>query len=419
MSAACRSAPPAPPAARGPSFIIVTMDSCRADRLAAYGGPPHVTPFLNALAASSTVFEHALTAIPGTIPSHTSLFTGLYPVTHGVQRNGGTLPEAATTLAEYLRARGYETAAFAQLGTLLGRAGLGQGFEHSSAAGDAGFKSSATVNELAREWMDRRDRSRPFLLWVHYFEVHPGLLPTPYSRPVVEPPGGPLACGADMGLFVSYGTPALPATAGNQEALRVLYDGKAQVLDARVRELYAEAARHGLTDEAVTIVTADHGLMLGEHGLTALVEVWEEAVRVPFIVRLPGQREPRRSTTTISLVDVVPTVLDWLHMAPAQPLDGRSFLPALRGQDLPDAVRRCSTLIPAAGAPDANQVAAYVDRYKLVLDGSGTRLFDIASDAGEREPLRDDAVPADVRGKLLALAQAHRRGAREAGRVAP
>lgn len=410
--AACRATPPAAPAPRAPSFIIVTMDSFRADRIAAYGGAPHVTPFLSALAENATVFEHPLTAIPGTIPSHSSLFTGLYPPTHGVQRNGGTLSAGFTTLAEHLSAEGYETAAFAQLGTLLGRAGLGQGFQHSSAATDAKFRSSANVSALAREWMDKRDPSRPFLLWMHLFEVHPGFLPTPYSRPVVEGAGGHLACGAPMGLFVEYGTPVLPAGPAIREAIGILYDGEALVLDATVRDLYAEWARRGLLDEAVLIVTADHGVMLGEHGLTALIELYDEAVRIPFIVRLPGQKEGRRTRTKVSLVDVVPTILDWLSIEPERPLDGRSFLPALHGTDLPDVVRRCSTLIPAPGSPDSNLVAAYLDRYKLLLDQRGPRLFDIVADPGEVTPLPPPAVPEEIRSKLQAAAEDHRRRAR-------
>lgn len=407
-TAGCRA--PAPP--ERPSFVIVTLDAFRADRLEVYGGPPHLTPFLNGLAARSTVFEHATTPIGATHPAHASLFTGLYPGIHRVQRNGHHLDPRFTTLAERLTREGYETAAFVQAGALLGGAGLARGFAvHNDAAS---FHGSAEVTRSAEEWLARRDPARPFLLWVHYFEAHLPFRLTSYSEPVMSARGGPLACGALTGQVRAYGSDELPPGDSTRSDLAVLYDGAAREDDRCVMELLSAIASRGLWERTVTIVTADHGQLLGEHGRTGYGDVvWEDALHVPLIVHAPKQAEQRLVEARVSLIDVYPTILEWLDLRRSSVLAGRSLLGAIRGEALDDVVVLASTPAPPDGdtTPDPNLVAAYLGSTKAIAGNGTLDVYDLASDPRELSPLPSSAQSSNL--SLVEEARAHRRRERE------
>lgn len=412
-AAALPADPPAPlpSSVPGPSIVLVTLDTFRADRLAALGGPPGLTPFLDALAATSTVFVDAVTPVGQTHPAHASLLTGLHPGSHGLQRNGHRLAERVTTLAEMLRARGYRTGAFVQAGAMLGQSGLVQGFESHVALDQ--FHAGHEVLAAASRWLEARDRSHPLFLWVHYFETHTPYLLTPHSRAAVSARGGPLGCGLPHALFLRHGSPEFPATPEVHDVLRILYDGHAAEADRLVRDTLGAAASAGALDDALLVVAADHGQLLGEHGATGYGDkVWQEAIHVPLLVRLPRHVEGRLVPGPVSLVDVVPTLLAILGAPPPAGLDGRSLLPALRGEALPEAVVLCGTPPPPDATDpggDPNRVAALLDRYKVIVDAAGVSAYDLRADPGEAAPLALEAVPEGLRRKLLDAARAHQR----------
>jgi arylsulfatase A-like enzyme len=129
--AACASPTEKKIESRGANVILVTLDTTRADHIGAYGYAAAQTPHLDALARDGVLFEQAITATAYTMPSHSSIMTGLYPPAHGVRLNGdAALGDAQTTLAERLSADGYRTGAFVGAFVLDGRWGLKQGFDH-------------------------------------------------------------------------------------------------------------------------------------------------------------------------------------------------------------------------------------------------------------------------------------------------
>jgi arylsulfatase A-like enzyme len=410
-AAAATGSTPAP--APRPSFIVVTLDTFRADRIAVGADRPGprehvVAPFLSALAASSTVFTRAVTPVGATHPAHASLFTGLHPARHGVRRNGHRLAAEHTTLAEHLKAAGYETAAFVQAGALLGRSDLRQGFD---AVGDdpGAFHSSRWVNDAAIRWMAGRRSDGPFLLWVHYFDAHTPYVPTAHAAPLLAALGGPLACGAPLQAFLAYGTPDVPPTPPTDHALRAHYDSRVHQTHQRVRELLAEAAARGLLARSVVVVAGDHGQLLGEHGRTGYGDVlWQEALAVPLLVRAPGQVAQRLVAEDASLVDVLPTILDWIGRKASVAVDGRSLLPAIRGEAGGGDVVLCGTPPPPPGLPDPNPVAALRFPLKLVLHPAGPVLYDLARDPGEAAPLPGTALEAEAAQRLLRAARTHR-----------
>jgi arylsulfatase A-like enzyme/Tfp pilus assembly protein PilF len=301
------------PEASSLNVVVVTLDTTRADRLGCYGFRGIETPNLDALARDGVVFENETATVPLTLPSHTSIFTGLVPPHHGVRDNGGfVLAEEKTTLAERLKAAGYATGAFVAAWVLEGRWGLKQGFDHYGDKFELSkYKvvSLGTVQKPGDEVMDDAlawlsgVKSQKFFAWVHLYDPH-----TPYEPP--EP-------------FKSRypGQPYLGEIAYADKVLGRLLDW---LRDNRV------------LGRTVVVVTADHGESLGEHGEAShSYFIYDSTTRVPLIVRTPWGLKGRIRAQT-SAVDIFPTILDLVGLPPEPGIDGKSaarllFDPA--GQD--------------------------------------------------------------------------------------
>lgn len=303
------------------NLLIITLDTTRADRLGAWGGPADLTPVLDDLAKQSVVFERAFAPVPITLPSHASLFTGLYPPEHGLRLNNGVarLNSEIPVLAQLLQHQGYRTGAFIGAFVLDKQFGLDRGFDYYDDNLDAGEGHSSgdghnhkmrigeRVVDSALGWL--RGRSEPFFCWVHLFDPH-----TPYS--------------AREELF------------GEKYRDRP-YDAGIAYVDGQVGRLLDRLKKNGLDERTIIVVVGDHGESLGEHQeRTHGYTIYDATVHVPLIIRLPGTERPvRRISTPVSLVDVLPTLADALQFKVPATCSGRTLLPACRGADLP--VRGC------------------------------------------------------------------------------
>jgi arylsulfatase A-like enzyme len=298
-SAAPRAAAkPGAAAPAGPSIVLFTLDTTRADHLGCYGSTAAKTPVLDALAKESVRFTEAHATCPITLPSHASMLTGLYPFRHGVRENTSfALPAGADTLAEELALAGYETAGFVASVVLARASGIAQGFAtfeepRRGARPDRFFPSirAGEVNAKVKRWWQQRDPARPFFLWVHYYDPH-----APY-----EPP------------------PAFAAGAATP------YDGEISAVDAALGEVLALLAPVQRAKQLLTIVAADHGESLGFRGEpTHEIFVYEPVVRVPLLVRWPdGAAAGSVRDDVVSLVDVTPTALAAVGLKVGQELDG-------------------------------------------------------------------------------------------------
>lgn len=299
------------------NLLIITLDTTRADRLGAWGGPPGLTPVLDDLAAQSVVFERAFAPVPLTLPAHASLFSGLYPPEHGLRLNNGLsrLNSKIPVLAEMLQQRGYRTGAFIGSFVLDKQFGLDRGFEHyddnlDSGQGPAGadphnhkMRLGERVVDAALAWL--RGRRQPYFCWVHLFDPH-----FPY-QPREQ-------------LF------------GNQFRDRP-YDAGIAYVDRQVGRLLDRLKQSGQLDRTLVIVAGDHGESLGEHQeRTHGYTIYDATLHVPLIVRLPGVERPvRRIATPVSLVDVLPTLVAALHLKSPAVCSGRNLLPACLGTQLP------------------------------------------------------------------------------------
>lgn len=316
---ACAPKPPAP--ARG--VVLLSIDTLRADHLGCYGYPLATSPFLDSLAARGTLFEAAYVQLPGTLPSHMSMLTGLYPEEHGVRPPDGVLPEDIPLLAEILQRAGFATAGHTEGGYVDGSYGFSRGFAEFSDAADGGILTRA------RQFLAGRDRSRPFFLFLHTYAVHDPYFPTaealadfwPRPHPETPAPTGPNLVDFNRGRWTM-----------SQEALdfyRASYDASIRDFDGELRAFFEEMEPRGLLDDTVVIVTSDHGEEFREHGKMVHEQVYPETLHVPLLILDPRRPGPRRIPAIVQGVDTMPTVLELLGVPVPAGISGRSLVPWL------------------------------------------------------------------------------------------
>ena len=391
-----------------PDILLVTIDTLRADHCSAYGYGRPTTPRLEALAREGVQFETVYAPMATTAPAHATLFTGLLPLWHGLVKNGQVLGDGHRMLAGALRAAGYRTGAIVSSFALDRRFGLHVGFEsyddRFSGRGqtmpaaswegqmvDAPFDRRADETRgRAVEWLRAHgylERSRPrgqppFFLWVHFFDPH-----NPYDPPAAHgekfPPFGPDRLDREIAA----------------------YDGEIHFTDAQLGALLDALAAVGALDRTLTVVTADHGEGLMQHGhMEHGLQIYEEAVRVPLVVRWPaGLAGPRRVPGPVQLADVAPTLAELAGLSwPQPPGQGCSLVGALHGKMQPDPWRevflqrrRYDERLVAGKVVKGQKYALRAGRWKYIEGREeGTfELYDLVADPGERRNLLPSAPP--------------------------
>jgi len=313
-------------------ILLVTIDTLRADHVGAAGGPVE-TPHLDRIAREGILVSQAVTPTPSTGPAHASLFTGLHPWRHGALRNAVSMDPRIPTLADRLRARGLATAGFVSSYILHRRFGFHQGFdtyvfeptEPYSWRGqrrETFWTRGEHTTDAAMEWLTKHG-DRPFFVWVHYFDPHTPYLPPPGFAP---PPDDPVSLEGKR-------VPAEVEGPGELAALIRAYRGEVAYADAQVGMLVERLELLGLLDRTAVVVTSDHGEALGDHGILQHgVNVYDELVRVPLLVRAPGLPAGRELAGPAQLEDLVPTLLALAGAPIPDGLDGVDLLPWWRGE---------------------------------------------------------------------------------------
>lgn len=310
------------------NVIIITADTLRAD---VTDHPAVYTPHLDRLAERGTRFERAYTPITTTLPSHASLFTSLYPSDHRAYSNVSRLSSRISTLAETLDAQGYETAAHINLPWLRGDTGnVPQGFQVVR-GGDRVRKADKTWPWVER-WL-AQDHDAPFLLWLHFVDNH-----TPYHAPhayqdLYFPPDATGVTSLESIWHLFPGEQRRNEhfhawTDGVESADYLVgsYMGSVTWLDAHVGLLVHELEEQGLTDNTLIVFTSDHGEAMGEHDLWFVHGgLFEGTTHIPLIVMDPRREGGQRVSTVVSLVDVMPTVLDSVGVAGPEGMRGQSL----------------------------------------------------------------------------------------------
>lgn len=297
--------------AGSPSVILISVDTLRADRLSSYGYQGHPTPYIDEIAKGGTLFSAISSQVPLTLPSHTCLLTSTYPFFNGVQDNGEKVPAHALTLAAVLKSRGYHTAAFVGGFVLDQRFGLNQGFDTYDSPFDLHKEGTKDIGDIkclggkvvdsAIQWL-KRSPSVPFFVFLHLYDLH-----SPYNVP---PP--------------------------YRERFGTGYEAELRYVDEEIGRLWAFLSQRGLLKNTLIVFTSDHGEGLGQHGESSHgYFIYQSTLWVPLIFHWPSASKvnfPSRVRTPAGLVDVAPTILQFVGIAPPPQFQGRSLLGWLYGR---------------------------------------------------------------------------------------
>ena len=319
-------------ASDGPrTVVLITIDTLRADTLEMYGGPPDLAPRLNALAEESAVFTNAVSAAPWTLPALSSIMTGLAPPTHTASTRYSTLPEDLRTLAEYLRADGYETLA---VGTnpYLHR-GLNQGFSEARFFPEQrwrsfGFRQAQKVwpsrwvegktgelTRLAQQMLEDHE-SEDLFLWVHYFDPH-----LPYEPPAKFQPSPDESSnvGQRFDNLLDIRRGVYVPSAADKARIRDLYHGEVAYVDRNVGQLLDSLKEMNRYSDALIVLTSDHGEEFWEHGgFEHGHSVFDELLRIPLLIKRPHS-PASVITERVSTQSVLTTILDELEVEGTKP----------------------------------------------------------------------------------------------------
>ncbi|MEE9603798.1 MAG: sulfatase-like hydrolase/transferase, partial [Thermoguttaceae bacterium] len=352
-----------PAALKDWNVLLISLDTTRANHLNTYGYQYTKTPVLNRLARGGALFSHAYTPSPATMPAHSSLHTGLYPLNHGVRANGTfRLGDENVTLAETLRDAGYRTGASISAFVLDSRFGIDQGFETFDDDLTVGMKHSPNMfreraaeltNVPVTKWL-RENGNERFFYWVHYFDPH-----APYAPP--EPfrtqyAGGP-------------------------------YDGEIDYADQQIGKLLDVLDEIGVRDRTLVIVVSDHGEGLGQHGEeTHSLLIYDSTLHVPMIFSAPPPfPQGKVIHDQVCLIDVMPTVLDLLGMAVPENLDGLSLLQEVSSVRTNINIETLATMTLHGWAP---LIGIRSEEHKFVL-APQKEVYDLRGDPLEESNLHD------------------------------
>ncbi len=317
-----------------PHVIFITVDTLRADHLSAYGYSRDTSIYIDAFAAEATLFEVALSQAPNTIPSMLQIMTSRYGLS-------GSIHPGQTTLAGLLRERGYETIAVVDNPLFEFDAsahGLSRGFDRfyrnslidGKVLEQQHYKSNTPADVItaqAGRILDGRDPSRPLFLWLHYFDPHDPYAP-PFADDLEELSRGSKSryTGDIRGEDFMKGLAPTPGPR-DIEHIAALYDAEIRYVDTSLGALFAKLKRDGLYHASLIILSSDHGESLGEHGIWMHGKsLYESEVRIPLIVKRPYQTRGLRIARPVQAIDIVPTVIELLHIESDTHFDGTSLL---------------------------------------------------------------------------------------------
>ena len=409
-----------------PPVIFISLDTLRRDGLGPYRqGRPSVTPHLDAFAAGAAVFHDAYAQIPFTLPSHMSMFTGLQPDVHGVTKRTHRLDDMIPTLPQLLWTAGYATHGVVTNLLVSGRFGFARGFEGYHEL-DRGLTYAGRVVARTQAILSGLEAGRPVFLFLHFMDPHsdfsqldantlPYYSPRAYRRDLHADELGREFCDAAdhcASAFLMVADREERAVSPRQlEQIARLYDAGLRYLDAELGRLFEMFERAGLYDDALIVLTSDHGEEFREHGQFLHAQAYTETAAVPLLIKFPGGAYAgRRVDGLVESVDLLPTVLDVLGLPVPAAVQGRSLLPLVRDGK---PVREVAL---SREKPETGRYVLRTRHYTLVAQPGSERveLYDRADDPGERRDRSADQPERvrELRQRLEALWADNRRRAR-------
>ncbi|MGQ9579170.1 MAG: sulfatase-like hydrolase/transferase [Candidatus Aminicenantales bacterium] len=360
------------------NVLLVTIDTLRTDRLSCYSDRYLKTANIDRLAQKGIVFERAFAHNPLTLPSHVNIMLGTTPLYHGVSENARSkVSEEFLTLAEFLKANGYMTAAFIGAFPLDSRFGLNQGFdtydESYPAKSGAAFvypeRRAEKVIENALSWLAGIPAGKKWFCWIHLWDPHaPYWPPEPYATRFKNDP----------------------------------YTGEVAYVDEQVGKLFDFLEKNHLEERTLIILTGDHGEALGEHGeATHGYFAYNSTIWIPLIVAGPGIKQGRQAAY-VAHIDLFPTVADYLGLSLPKHLQGASLIPLLEGKRIKERPIYFESLEAHLGRGWA-PLRGLIYQQKKFIESPLPELYDLAADFEEKNNLasRENLQPFQEQLRLL------------------
>ena len=317
-----------------PNILLFTIDACRPDHFGCYGYNRNTTPNIDKIASEGVLFTHAFSQSAWTTPGMISIFTSLYPPTHGVDAKDRTLREEVLTLPKVLKGSGYVAPVLPKFVDIPNYWHLG-----FDVVDKERFQAEEGEDllKLLEAYKDQR-----FFIWYHYHGVHLPYNPkNPYDNIFQE----------DIFSGISADTEAVSVVKKksviknnsinfdntDRKIIVALYDGQLRQLDDYVGLLTEKMKKWEILDNTVIIVTSDHGEELFEHGFighasTSLnAKLYDEIIHIPLIIWWPKKIKHRVVDELVQQIDVMPTILDMLGLPIPEGVQGYSLLPSIQG----------------------------------------------------------------------------------------
>ena len=436
--------------AHRPNFLFIMADQLSAQALPSYGHPIVKAPHIDALARDGVLFENAYCNFPFCAPSRIAMLSGQLPSRIGAFDNAAEMSSTIPTIMHYLRAQGYHTSLSGKMHfigpdqlhgyeerlttdiypadfattpdwSVKGLPVSGISFRGVVEAGvchrnlQIDFDEDVHHEGIRKLYALARTRpQRPFMLTVSYTHPHNPFNTTQaywdrYDHDAIDPPAVPAIALADRDPHARrhyYLTrmDEYDVTDARIRMARHAYYGMVSYFDDKVGDLLGALDDAGLADDTIVVLTADHGEMLGERGMWFTMCLFDRAMRVPLIFRLPpAQRESRRVVRNVSHLDVLPTLLDLAagkSTPMVEPIDGHSLAPLLeRGDDIPD--HDVFAEYTAEGAIAPCFMVRSGDHKFIWSEPDGGQLFDLARDPHEIHDLAGKAAAAEIEASML------------------
>ena len=353
--------------AKNMNLLFITIDTCRADHIGAYGSQTAQTPILDNLALHGIVFENCYTPVPLTLPSHCSIFTGRYPLGHNVRNNGTYfLNPNQVTLAEKIKERGYQTFAVVASFVLLSKFGLNRGFDFYDDTLDThriynNFNSeiiASEVYEKFRRWFGKNYQQK-FFIWLHFYDPH-----APY-------------------------TPPEDFAAKFKNDAEGLYDGEIAFVDFTIGKVIKDLEEKAILGKTVIVICGDHGEAFGEHQeFEHGIFCYQEALKVPLIFYNENLFAKVRSIRQrVNLTDILPTLFDLYAIEIPKSVQGKSMVNLLN--DGREKTERTFYIESMYGKEEMNWApltGVISGRYKYISLPQ-PEMYDIENDGGEKNNL--------------------------------
>jgi len=392
-----------------PSIILIVVDTLRVDYLGAYGFQGDVSPHFDRLAGESLLFRRCIAQAPWTKPAVASLFTSLYPQVHGITNHegnywgpptatlrAGVLPDAADTLAERLRERGYRTAAFVANAWLDRRYGFGQGFELYDDEPAQRLSTLDDFSDRVLTWLRARGPDEPYFVWIHPMDVHAPYNGEQHDFTAVR--GSPSVASPrrltpkEMPEARYQNLEFRPPWAADAERTelsywRARYASGVRGFDRRLGALLAGLRREGHLERSLLVVTSDHGEELFEHGDWSHGHtLFDHQVHVPLLLRRPGGRGGGRVVEgLVEQIDLMPSLLALAGAAPVAGMQGQDVSGRLQGG--PEELRQDALATATQRQPGLHALRTTTHKLTFDADSGALRLYDLLGDPGERNDI--------------------------------